>query len=395
VRPLRCLIVSSDLDVGGMIEVVAFLARRLPEFGMHTAVLQALPGKPASGLSLGRTGRALQSMGVEVHQAGELDGPGWVTRWKPDVISAHYAPDWVLPAAQGDGTPYIDYLHNMDVLMWADWDVEAARSAHLAGIVAGSDLIRQRYLAGNPGFPPAGISTIRYGVESARFARGDRALARERLGLTDEYVFVSLARHCTQKNTYGLVAAFAELARRRPEAHLVIAGKLDDEYVRYYRQVLRLREGLSCRDRIHLRDHCPEPAELLAAADGFLLDSFYEGSPLASMEALCAGVPVVVSEVGDARAQIGDDPARGFLVPNPLGDPLRVELEATGAALYRTQANRDELVAAMDRLIADRKRYLSDRDRLAAQSAERFSADASIAGHAAALRTAVTAGRPG
>ena len=53
------------------------------------------------------------------------------------------------------------------------------------------------------------------------------------------------------------------------------------------------------------------PPHLLAAADGFVLDSFFEGWSLASMEALFAGVPMVLSEVGGAREQIGDDPSVG------------------------------------------------------------------------------------
>jgi len=57
----------------------------------------------------------------------------------------------------------------------------------------------------------------------------------------------------------------------------------------YFAQVMRLRDALACRDRIHLRDHTPNPAELLALA----MVSFSTRSSswsLASMEALHAGV---------------------------------------------------------------------------------------------------------
>ena len=219
-------------------------------------------------------------------------------------------------------------------------------------------------------------------------ARVVTALAvRERLGLTGQCLFVSLARHCLQKNSYGLVAAFGEFARKHPEAHLVIAGRPED--IRYYRQIARLRDSLPCRERIHLRDHATAPAELLAAADGFVLDSFFEGWPLASMEALFAGVPVVLSDVGGAREQIGDDPSRGYLVSNPLGDPLSVDWDSVGAARYRMQPNRDELVAAMERLVDDREYYLSGREHLAAESAARFSADICLGRHADVLRAVV------
>jgi glycosyltransferase involved in cell wall biosynthesis len=129
---------------------------------------------------------------------------------------------------------------------------------------------------------------------------------------------------------------------------------------------------------------------LLTAADGFVLDSFFEGWSLASMEALFAGLPVVLSEVGGAREQIDGSTARGYLVANPLGDPLRVDWEGVGMARYRPQVNRDEFVAAMKRLIADRDDYLANREALATESAARFSAEACLVQHAAVLRAVAT-----
>jgi glycosyltransferase involved in cell wall biosynthesis len=373
-----------------MDEVVAFLARRLPGQGMQTAVLHATSDPSPTGEPTGRLGRMLRSSGIEVYEADESRAPDWIKQWRPDVITAHGAPDWVLAIAHQVGAPYVDNLHGMHMHFWADWSAVAARDAKLSAIVSVSELVRQQYLAGNRHFPPDRIVTIPNGVDDERRVSGDRAAVRARLGLADEYVFVSLARHCQQKNSYGLLTAFGELARQHPEAHLVIAGKPDQP--RYYRQMLRLRDELACRDRIHLRNHVAAPAELLAAADGFVLDSFFEGWSLASMEALFAGLPVVLSEVGGAREQIGDKPERGYLVPNPLGDPFSVmDWASIGMARYRPQLNRDELVSAMHDLVADRERYRSNRERLAAESAARFSADSCLAQHAAVL-TAVATG---
>ncbi len=384
---LRCLVVTGLLDVGGMDEVVAFLARRLPALGMQTAVLHATSRPSATGEPGGRLGHMLRSAGIEVREADEGRAAAWIEHWHPDVIAAHGAPDWVLGIAQRLGIPYVDNLHGMHTHFWADWHAEAARSARLSAIVSVSSLVADQYLAGNPAFAPARIVTIPNGVDDQRRSGGDRAAARSRLGLADEYVFVSLARYCLQKNPYGLLAAFAEVARCHSDAHLVIAGRPDD--LRYYRQVVRLRDSLPGRDRIHLRDHVTAPAEMLAAADGFVLDSFFEGWSLASMEALFAGLPVVLSEVGGAREQIGDDPARGHVVRNPLGDPLSVDWDAAGAAQYAPQVNRDELAHAMGDLVLRRDDYLGNRERLAAESASRFSAGACLAQHAAVLRAVV------
>jgi glycosyltransferase involved in cell wall biosynthesis len=384
----RCLLVTGLLDVGGMDEVVAFLGRRLRVHGLQTAVLHATSSPSPTGEPTGRLGRMLASSGIEVHEADEKSAPDWIKHWRPDVISAHGAPDWILPVAEQAGVPYVDNLHGMHSLFWADWQAEAKRGTKLAAIVSVSELVRQQYLAGNPAFPPKRIVTIPNGVDDERRPSGDRAAIRARLGLTEEYVFVSLARHCQQKNSYGLITAFDQVAQRRPEAHLVIAGWADQP--RYYRRTLQLRDSLTCHDRIHLRDHAPAPAELLAAADGFVLDSFFEGWSLASMEALFAGLPVVLSEVGGACEQIGGSTARGYLVANPLGDPLRVDWEAVGMARYRPQVNRDEFAAAMWHLIADRDDYLANREALATESAARFSADACLAQHVAVLRAVAT-----
>jgi glycosyltransferase involved in cell wall biosynthesis len=387
----RCLVVTSLLDVGGMDEMVAFLARRLPLLGVQTAVLHATSSPSASGEPTGRLGRMLQANGVAVHEADERRAQAWIEQWGPDVITAHGAPDWVLDIAQRVGVPYVDNLHGMHMLFWADWAAQAERSAKYSAMVSVSELVRQQYLRGNPSFPADRIITIPNGVDEERRVTTDRAAARDRLGLGDEYVFVSLARHCLQKNSFGLITAFAGVAEQFPEAHLVIAGRPDPG--RYYRTTLRLRDSLPCRDRIHLRDHAAAPAELLAAADGFVLDSFFEGWSLASMEALFAGLPAVISDVGGAREQIGLDPARGRVVANPLGDPLVVDWQTVGAARYQPQVNRDELVEAMGQLITGRDDYLSQRARLAAESAERFSAEGCLAQHAALLR-AVAAGAP-
>jgi glycosyltransferase involved in cell wall biosynthesis len=392
---LRCLVATPRLDVGGLEEMVAFLARRLPAHGLETVVLHASSGTSAWARPNGRMGRILHSAGVEVRHADESAARAWIKEWRPDVISSQGAPQWVFGIARDMGVPYVDYLlgsYNMVGSDW-DWHAEAAHDGTLSAVVAVSERVRGQYLAGIPGFPSDRIVTIPNAVDDARRVRGDRAAARDWLGLTDEYLVVSLARQEPVKNCYGLVSAFADLARQRAEVHLVVAGRLDDP--RYCRKVLQLRENLPCRDRVHLRDYVPASGQLLAAADGFALDSFFEGDPIVSMEALCAGVPVVLSEVGSAREQVGNDSSRGYVVAHPAGDPLNADWTSVGAVLFGQQANRDELVAALDALVANRHEYLRNRDRLAAESAERFSADVCIARHAAVLQAvAVGAGLP-
>lgn len=380
----RCLLATSALDVGGLDEVVAFLARHLRSRGLRTAVIHTCR-TPLEEHAKGRLGMALSEAGIEVVKLSERSGREWIRTWQPDVISAHGALDWVLDEARALSVPYVDVLHGMHSHFGVDWAAEQERAHDVAAIVAVSDLVRSQYLAGAPSFPAERIITIPNGVDVERRERVDRSAARAALGLTDEFLFVSLARHCLQKNTYALVSAFEEVAAHHPDAHLLIAGRPEDAL--YSAQVRRLHRSLACRDRVHLRDHAADPGLVLSASDCFVLNSFFEGWALASMEALHAGLPVVLSDVGGAREQVGEDGTRGYLVNNPLGDPLAVNWASIGSARYERQVNRDELVAAMRAVITDRDRWAGRREGLAAESDERFHPAGCASAHAALLQS--------
>jgi glycosyltransferase involved in cell wall biosynthesis len=383
---MRCLLVTSCLDAGGMDEVVVFLARRLPRNNIRVAVLHASPAGGPNGAPTGKLGRLLLAQGVETVELAGTSAARWLEAWRPDVISVHGAPMWVLQVARRLSIPCVETLHGMHSLFEADAAAVAERGQQLAGIVAVSELVRRQYLNLNRNFPLERIVTIPNGVDDSRRRPGDRHSARLRWGIGEEYIFLCLARHCLQKNTYGLVAAFDEVAARHPEAHLVIAGPTEDPV--YFAQVMRFRAGLASRDRIHLRDYSSNPAELLALADGFVLNSFFEGWSLASMEALYAGLPVVLSDVGGAQEQVGTGRERGHVIPNPIGDPLQVNWKTIRDARYRRQTNRNALVDAMSSLVANRASWLAARQQLSNESAQRFDSDLCVRSHARVLAAA-------
>src|SRR6202012_173000 len=112
--------------------------------------------------------------------------------------------------------------------------------------------------------------------------------------------------------------------------------------------IRHLRDGLTCADRIHLHGPCPDVSTVLAAADAFVLNPYFEaGFPLSAMEARCTGLPVIISDVAGARDQMGADGIHGFVVGNPLGDPDAVNWRLMARERFRPQVNRSELVEAM------------------------------------------------
>ena len=385
-RRMRCLIVTGILDAGGHDEVVAFLARHLPRFGIDTMVGYT-GGIAAGSMSGGRVPRLLADEGIDIAEVREDDAESLLEIWRPDVISAHVPPPCWLRAARRYGIPFVETLHGMHGLYDANRAAEISRSAHVWGFIAVSELVRRQYLQMNPRFDEGRIATVPNGIDPQRMRLPDRAAARRWLNLReDDFLFLSHSRLALQKNSYGLVDAFGEFAAANPRVHLLLAGRCDD--VAYARQVRELRDSLPCRDRIHLRDHVGWPGALLAAADAFVLAGFFEGWPLASMEALCAGLPAIMSDVGGAREQVGDG-QRGILIGNPLGDPRAVDWKKIRNVLYTPQVNRRELLDALAEIYNGRADWTVRRESLRQESLERFHPDSSLAGHAALLRRAV------
>lgn len=384
-RGIRCQLVTQVLDIGGLDEFVAFLARRLPAFGLSTSVVVTRPGG-------GRLAEALRGEGIPVRELwdqAEFDGVLHAAR--PDVISAHAPADWTLRSAVRLGIPLVETLHGLPTPVGTDWSRERARSRSVTAFVAVSESVRRQYLRGNPHFPPHGVLVIPNGFDEVHRASVDRERSRAWLGIGEEFLFVSMARICLQKNAYGLVDAFSEVARLRDECHLLLAGRVEDNW--YVAQIGRLLAAMprSLRMRVHLRESTPHVPAVLAAADCFVMNSFFEGWSLASMEALAAGLPVVMSDVGGALEQVGEEGARGFVVANALGDRERASWAMASRVSAVRQANHQAFVDAMVTVVAQREHWRAVRAALAAESGTRFDSATCVMSHAAVLRRAVSA----
>jgi glycosyltransferase involved in cell wall biosynthesis len=383
---LRCLVATGTLSLGGSEVVALFLARGLRSHGLDTVVAHAAV-KPSDE----PPPDALDLHGVPIVALSEKSVLTWLETHRPEVVSMHNPPDWFVAAAAAARIPTIETLHGAhNFFDKRIWPKERLRSQQITGFVAVSELVRRQYLRANPHYPLDRVITIPNGVDDSRVLQRDRSQARAWLGLGDEFLFVSLARYVLQKNTFGLVSAFSDVARVYPQAHLLLAGDIADRT--YYEQVRRLRDRSQSARQIHLHGPCPDVSTVLAAADAFVLDSFFEGWPLASMEALFAGLPVILSDVGGAREQVGENGFGGFVVGNPLGDPEVLDWASIARAQFASQSNRAALVKAMCSVVAEREHWRRTREDLKAESANKFSTDLCLQRHAVVLTRAASTG---
>ena len=128
----------------------------------------------------------------------------------------------------------------------------------------------------------------------------------------------------SRKAVAVLLAAMPRVLAAFPACRLVIVG--DGEQGARVAAAVRAR-GLAAH--VELAGSLPRPAAMarLAEADVFCLPSIYEGLPLAILEAMAAGVPVVATAVsGNPEAVV--DGTTGVLVPPESGTALAEALIA-------------------------------------------------------------------
>lgn len=133
------------------------------------------------------------------------------------------------------------------------------------------------------------------GVDLQRFRpdTGARARIRESFGLVDEDVLLLfVGRLNKEKGLLDLAAAFSEVARTRPDAHLLLVGADEGEILPQIHKICG-----SALARIHSVDHTASPEGYMAASDVLCLPSYREGFGTVVIEAAAVGIPVVASKI--------------------------------------------------------------------------------------------------
>lgn len=183
----------------------------------------------------------------------------------------------------------------------------ACRTAEAALVVSSED---RDYLIDRMGVHPSRVTCTFGGVSERLFevARARRTPAR----------LLFLGSWLERKGTLELIAAWRRLAADRPDVRLTIAGVGDSERVRADTRDLERVEVVPAVGR----DALPG---LLAQHDLFVLPSWFEGMPLAMLEAAAAGLACVVPAIcGNLDMFRPDDPRRdgAILIPPNDADAL-------------------------------------------------------------------------
>jgi glycosyltransferase involved in cell wall biosynthesis len=300
------------------------------------------PPLPGGGRwsAYGRVGQSEQLDGLEVRYPRYLSFPRrlfFQSLWRrylgalqraagppPDLIHAHLAyPDGLAAIEHGRrlNRPVIISVHGHDVreIPRANprWRALVARA--LAGakvVIASSGDVRERVC--ELGVAEARIRSIPQGVDTALFhPQGDRQPG------AGGWQLLYVGRFDSRKGVGVLLEAMRQIRRRRSDVRLRLVGgsPVSGTAADFRTQVRGLED---CVEFVDEKPHEEIPA-LMAAADLFVLPSFYDSFGIVLVEAMACGVPVVATRCGgpeDIVAEgmgelvtVGDeeDLARGIL----------------------------------------------------------------------------------
>jgi len=163
------------------------------------------------------------------------------------------------------------------------------------------------------GFPEKRIIVVPNGVDLSCFnGEVDAVVMRDELGIGDEPLIVTALRLIKRKSPDLLISAFARVLKVVPNAKLVIAGSGREED-----NLSRQIKGLNILDSVFMVGGLAKEkvAQLMAAADVFVLPSKIESFGLTLLEASAAGVPVVCSNAGGVP-EVFQDGFNALLYPS-------------------------------------------------------------------------------
>ena len=209
-----------------------------------------------------------------------------------------------------------------------------------------------RWLVEQVRVPARKVRTIYNGVDTGRFAPGDRAAARHALGIPEDWAVAgTVGRLDPVKDQAGLIRAFAQTPNTGKSA-LVIVG---DGPSRPQLEATVTELGLG--ERVRLLGEREDIPLILQSLDVFVLPSIGEGISNAILEAMATGLAVIATRVG-GNVELVRDGITGRLIeprrPEPLAGALTAYLGEPARAREHGAAGRQRAVGefGLERMLA-------------------------------------------
>jgi len=345
------LYVIPELPVGGAETLTFHMARGLDRQRFAPAV--CVLGGP------GPMGQEMARAGIEVVALQRFRRPGRLLRVLPPltrllrqrgvgIVHTHlyHGNTYGRLAAILARTPVIvASVHNVyeRVKTHRVW-INRALARWTDAILAGSEAVREDILRSD-GVPRGQVHVLPYGIDPEPYLTlPDPVETQRTLGLPPGApVIGTVGRLETQKGHDLLLRSLADLRSEGCDAVLLLVGE-----GRERTRLSELAAELGLADRVRFLGTRRDLPALFAAMDVFAFPSRWEGTPLALIAAMAAGLPVVATPVGGVPDVLTDG-ATGRLVPvddvPALTAALRATLRDAASARMLGAAAREHVLA--------------------------------------------------
>ena len=156
--------------------------------------------------------------------------------------------------------------------------------------------------------PGVGIDLKKFHVGSV-----DRVEKRQEIGVrSNDFVLLSVGELIPRKNHEVVIRALAVLKQNGELNHVeyVICGR-----GAYESDLKKLAKELRVSDQVHFLGYRSDVSEICNCADLFVFMSYQEGLPVALMEAMASGLPVICSNIR-GNTDLIDDGVTGLISNN-------------------------------------------------------------------------------
>ncbi len=204
---------------------------------------------------------------------------------------------------------------------------------------------------------PARMTVVHNGIFPVKPAVAS-ASVRRHMALDDRIVLLTVARFTAQKDHATLLRALPEVIAAFPSIVLLLVGTGEEEET-----AKQIADQLQLGDHVRFLGHRLDVADLIGLADLFVLPSLFEGLPLALLEAMSLGLPVVATQIGGNVEALGNDhpyyaeagvPASiAVTITNALADPDRLSvIGASGRKRFEDHFSADRMAAETSAIYA-------------------------------------------
>jgi len=188
-------------------------------------------------------------------------------------------------------------------------------------VVTVSDYARQALV--REGMPPRSVVTIHNGIPQEKYPAQRTAALRRQLRLEPDRLLIGIVgRFGPFKRHDCLIEAFARLAARRPDLHLLVVGGGGPEQER----ITRLARANPAAQRILLTGLQKEMAPCYQALDLLVVPSVNEGLSNALLEGMACGIPALCHDACGNREVVshGED---GWVFDLRSAEELAIRLD--------------------------------------------------------------------